>query len=97
MGSNSWRGRVTMTTAARAKAEIGRGMRSSFDEQQSDAGTTALRAVREIAHLLTEEVIPRLSHANGDGRTGMNGSGRAASWNFCARLIRPCEHSSGVT
>jgi hypothetical protein len=65
-----------MTAAAKAKAEIGRVMRPSFDEQQGDAGATALRAVQQIADLLTEEVIPRLSHATDDGGTGMNGIGR---------------------
>jgi hypothetical protein len=65
-----------MTAAAKAKAEIGRVMRPSFDEQQGDAGATALRAVRKIADLLTEEVIPRLSHATDNGKTGLNGSGR---------------------
>jgi len=65
-----------MTAAAKAKSEIGRVMRPSFDEQQGDAGATALRAVRTIANLLTEEVIPRLSHATDDGKTGLNGIGR---------------------
>jgi hypothetical protein len=72
---------MTAAAAAKAKAEIGRVMRPSFDEQQGDeqqgdAGATALRAVRQIADLLTEEVIPRLSHATDDGKTGLNGIGR---------------------
>ncbi len=57
---------------ARAKAEIGRVMRRPFDEQQGDAGATALGAVRQIAHLLTEELIPRLSDPTEDGENGLS-------------------------
>jgi hypothetical protein len=66
-----------MTAAAREKPEIGRVVRPSFDEQQGDSGATALRAVRQIADLLSEEVIPRLSDATDDGETGLGGIERA--------------------
>jgi hypothetical protein len=51
-------------------------MRPSFDEKQGDAGATVLGGVREIAHLLTEEVIPRLSDAADHGRTGLEVCGQ---------------------
>jgi hypothetical protein len=83
-----------MTAAARAKAEIGRVMRPSFDEQQGDTGATALGAVRQITHLLTEEVIPRLSETTIHAKTGAGGIGRPSGVEMPGNVPHP--HENGI-
>ena len=60
-----------MTAATKAKA-----VRRARDEQQGDAGETALVALQRVARLLTDEVIPRLGGAANGMGTGPGNAGR---------------------